>query len=102
MPDPASLVSVTFYEPHELDLCNFVETSEDDEAPESPELPCGQPAVTCLITTRRARARRAAEALPCSRVQAGYHIDPGTGVNHVATIEYIAGVLDIYRPQAVA
>jgi hypothetical protein len=35
---------------HELDLCNFVETSEDDE-PQSAELPCGQPAVACLITT---------------------------------------------------
>jgi hypothetical protein len=43
-------VSMTYYEPHELDLCNFVETS-DDEEPEGPELPCGQPAVACLITT---------------------------------------------------
>jgi len=51
LPDPTSHVSVTFYDPHELDLGNFVETSEDDEEPESPELPCGQPAVACLITT---------------------------------------------------
>jgi hypothetical protein len=50
MPDPTSLVSVTFYQPHELDRCNFVETTEDDEL-ESPELSCGQPAVACLITT---------------------------------------------------
>jgi hypothetical protein len=51
MPDPTSLVSVTFYEPHELDLCTFVETPEDGEEPDGPELPCGQPAVACLIAT---------------------------------------------------
>ncbi len=47
---PSSTAAVTFYAPHELDLCNFIATSEEGEEPESPELPCGQPAVACLIT----------------------------------------------------
>jgi hypothetical protein len=51
MPDPSSLASLTFYEPHELDACNFVETLEDNEEPEGSELPCGQTAVACFITT---------------------------------------------------
>ena len=48
--DPSSSATVTTYDPHELDVCNFVATPEDDEEAEEVD-PCGQAAVACLIAT---------------------------------------------------
>ncbi len=48
--DPSSSATVTTYDPHELDVCNFLVTPDDDEVVDNVD-PCGQTAVACLITT---------------------------------------------------
>ncbi len=88
--DPSCSASLTIYDPHELDDCNFLVRPEDDEVAEDVDLPCGQPAAALPHHIGRARPRRAVEALPESPVTTRHHLNSGTGVIPMSEYEVVA------------